>query len=136
MSELAEGLEARGVESGLAMEVAQQMTDHDALDAHAREELGMHGLAGDANALQAAWASSVSFALGAAMPLVGALLAPQGMTVGVVAVVALLALVILGGTGARLGGAPVRPSILRVVIWGSLAMLVTSGVGRMFGVHV
>lgn len=136
LSELAEGLEARGVETVLALEVAQQMTDHDALDAHAREELGMHGMAGDANALQAAFASSLSFAVGAGMPLMGAVLAPVGWTVQVVAVVALLALVILGGAGARMGGAPMRPSILRVVFWGSLAMLVTSAVGRLFGVHV
>ena len=136
LSELAEGLEARGVETGLALEVAQQMTDHDALGAHAREELGMHGLAGDANALQAAWASSLSFALGAGMPLAGAALAPQGQTGVVVAVVALLALVVLGGTGARMGGAPMLPSIRRVVFWGCLVMLVTSGVGRLFGVHV
>lgn len=136
LSELAEGLEARGVQAGLALEVAQQMTDHDALDAHAREELGMYGMAGNANALQAAFASSLSFAIGASMPLMGAVLAPVGWTVQVVAVVALLALIGLGGTGARLGGAPMRPSILRVVFWGSLAMLVTSVVGRLFGVHV
>jgi VIT1/CCC1 family predicted Fe2+/Mn2+ transporter len=96
----------------------------------------MHGMAGDANALQAAFASSFSFALGAGMPLLGAVWAPVAWTVQVVAAVALLALVILGGAGARLGGAPMRPSILRVVFWGSLAMLVTSGVGRLFGVHV
>jgi VIT1/CCC1 family predicted Fe2+/Mn2+ transporter len=136
LSELAEGLEARGVQSGLALEVAQQMTDHDALDAHAREELGMYGMAGNANALQAAFASSLSFAIGASMPLMGAVLAPVGWVVQVVALVALLALVVLGGSGARLGGAPMRPSILRVVFWGSLAMLVTSVVGRLFGVHV
>jgi VIT1/CCC1 family predicted Fe2+/Mn2+ transporter len=136
LSELAEGLEARGVQAGLALEVAQQMTDHDALDAHAREELGMYGMAGNANALQAAFASSLSFAIGAGMPLMGAVLAPVGWVVQVVAVVALLALVVLGGSGARLGGAPMRPSILRVVFWGSLAMLVTSAVGRLFGVHV
>ena len=136
LSELAEGLEARGVQAGLALKVAQQMTDHDALDAHAREELGMHGMAGDANAFQAAFASSFSFAIGAGMPLLGAVLAPGGWTVQVVAVVALLALIVLGGTGARLGGAPMRPSILRVVFWGSLAMVVTSAVGRLFGVHV
>ena len=96
----------------------------------------MYGMAGNANALQAAFASSLSFAIGASMPLMGAVLAPGGWTVQVVAVVALLALIGLGGTGARLGGAPMRPSILRVVFWGSLAMLVTSVVGRLFGVHV
>lgn len=136
LSELAEGLEARGVSTGLALEVAQQMTDHDALDAHAREELGMYGLTGNANALQAAWASSLSFALGAGMPLIGAVLAPEGLTVGVVACVTLLALMILGGVGAWIGGTPKRQSVLRVVVWGSLAMLVTAGVGRLFGVHL
>lgn len=136
LSELAEGLEARGVSTGLALEVAQQMTDHDALDAHAREELGMYGLTGNANALQAAWASSLSFALGAGMPLIGAVLAPEGLTVGVVACVTLLALMILGGVGAWIGGTPKRQSVLRVVVWGSVAMLVTAGVGRLFGVHL
>lgn len=136
LSELAEGLEARGVSAGLALEVAQQLTDHDALDAHAREELGMNGLAGNANALQAAWASSVSFAMGAGMPLVGAALAPEGYTISTVASVTLLALIILGGTGAWIGGAPLRPSILRVLFWGSAAMLGTAAVGRLFGVHI
>jgi vacuolar iron transporter family protein len=136
LSELAEGFEARGVSAGLALEVAQQMTDHDALDAHAREELGMNGLGGNANALQAAWASSVSFALGAGMPLVGAALAPEGYTISTVASVTLLALVMLGGVGAWIGGAPLRPSIARVLFWGSAAMLVTAAVGRLFGVHI
>jgi VIT1/CCC1 family predicted Fe2+/Mn2+ transporter len=136
LSELAEGLEARGVSAALALEVAQQMTDHDALDAHAREELGMNGLGGNANALQAAWASSVSFALGAGMPLEGAALAPEGYTNSIVATVTLLALVTLGGVGAWIGGAPLRPSILRVLFWGSVAMLVTAAVGRLFGVHI
>ena len=136
LSELAEGLEARGVSAALALDVARQLTEHDALDAHAREELGMNGLSGNANAPQAAWASSLSFALGAGMPLAGAALAPAGLIVGVVAFVALLALVILGGVGAWIGGAPWRPAILRVVIWGSVAMLVTAAVGRLFGVHI
>ena len=136
LAELAEGLEARGVSPELALDVARQMTAHDALGAHAREELGMYGLEGEANPLQAAWASSVSFALGAVMPLAGAALAPEGYVVAVVAVLTLLALVVLGGAGARMGGAPLRPSILRVVFWGSLAMLVTSAVGRLFGVAV
>ncbi len=136
LSELAEGLEARGVATGLALEVAQQMTDHDALDAHAREELGMFGMAGNANALQAAGASSVSFALGAAMPLGGAVFAPQGYTVAVIVCITLLALMILGGLGAWMGGTPRRQSVLRVLFWGGMAMLVTAGVGRLFGVHL
>lgn len=133
LEELAEGLEARGVDKHLAVEVAVQMTDHDALGAHAREELGMFGLAGNANPFQAAGASGLAFALGAILPLFGAILAPEGHKAQVVVAVTLLALVLLGGLGARLGGAPVRPSILRVVTWGMVAMAVTSAVGSAFG---
>ncbi len=133
LSELAEGLESRGVESDLALEVATQLTDHDALGAHAREELGMFGLAGQADPLQAAAASAAAFALGGGLPLLAALLAPQGSHGFVVALVAVLALIILGGGGAHLGGAPKWPAIRRVVIWGTLAMAVTAFVGHMFG---
>ena len=136
LEELAEGLESRGVDATLAIKVASQMTDHDALGAHAREELGMFGLAGQANPLQAAGASALAFALGGAAPLLAALLTPsRGDLVGI-AIVALLSLVALGGGGARLGGAPMRPAIVRAVIWGVLAMLVTAGVGRLFDVAV
>lgn len=136
LEELAEGLESRGVDAKLAIRVALQMTDHDALGAHAREELGMFGLAGQANPLQAAGASALAFALGGAAPLLAALLTPSGGDLVAIAVVALLSLVALGGGGARLGGAPMRPAILRAVIWGVLAMLVTAGVGRLFDVAV
>jgi VIT1/CCC1 family predicted Fe2+/Mn2+ transporter len=136
LNELAESLEMRGVQQSHALDVAQQMTDHDALGAHAREELGMFGIAGNANPLQAAVASALAFAAGSAMPLMGAALASATSLGTVVATVALVALIILGALGAKLGGAPVRPSVLRVLFWGSLAMLVTSGVGRLFGVVV
>ena len=132
LSELAEGLENRGVESGLALEVAAQMTDHDALGAHAREELGMFGLAGQADPLQAAGASALAFALGGGLPLLGAALAPAGLRGLTVALVAVLALVLLGAGGARLGGAPALPAVRRVVFWGGLAMAVTAAVGRVF----
>ncbi|MGJ8625791.1 MAG: VIT1/CCC1 transporter family protein [Sulfitobacter sp.] len=134
LSELAEGLESRGVESDLAFEVATQLTDHDALGAHAREELGMFGLAGQADPLQAAGASAAAFALGGALPLLAALLAPAGSRGIAVACVAVLALILLGGGGAHLGGAPKWPAIQRVVIWGTLAMAVTAFVGKAFGV--
>ncbi|MGJ5619767.1 VIT1/CCC1 transporter family protein [Sulfitobacter sp. MF3-043] len=134
LSELAEGLESRGVESDLALEVATQLTDHDALGAHAREELGMFGLAGQANPLQAAGASALAFALGGGLPLLAALLAPAGSRGISVAIVAVLALVALGGGGAHLGGAPRWPAIRRVVVWGTLAMAVTAFVGHAFGV--
>jgi VIT1/CCC1 family predicted Fe2+/Mn2+ transporter len=133
LSELAEGLESRGVESGLALEVATQLTDHDALGAHAREELGMFGLAGQADPLQAAGASALAFALGGALPLIAAIAAPVGSRGIAVALIAVMALVALGGGGAHLGGAPKWPAIRRVVIWGSVAMAVTAFVGRMFG---
>ena len=133
LSELAEGLENRGVESDLALEVAAQMTDHDALGAHAREELGMFGLAGQADPLQAAGASALAFALGGGLPLLAAVLAPAGARGLTIALVALLALVLLGAGGAQLGGAPKRPAIRRVVFWGGLAMAVTAGVGHLFG---
>jgi VIT1/CCC1 family predicted Fe2+/Mn2+ transporter len=136
LEELAEGLEARGVDKELAVEVAVQMTDHDALGAHAREELGMFGLAGNANPYQAAAASGTAFAMGAALPLLGAVFAPLGLRGPVVVCVTLAALVLLGGLGARLGGAPVGPSILRVVLWGTLAMAVTTAVGSAFGLMV
>ena len=133
LEELAQGLEARGVEVGLALTVARQMTEHDALDAHAREELGMTELS-SSNPLEAAMASALSFAVGAGLPLAGVILAPSGQTTVVVALLTLMALVVLGGFGARLGGAPMRPAVLRVLVWGSLAMVVTALVGRLFGV--
>ncbi|MGC1496428.1 MAG: VIT family protein [Sulfitobacter sp.] len=133
LSELAEGLESRGVESDLALEVAAQLTDHDALGAHAREELGMFGLAGQANPLQAAGASALAFALGGGLPLLAAITAPAGSRGIWVAMVAVFALILLGGGGAHLGGAPKWPAIRRVVVWGSLAMAVTAFVGRAFG---
>ncbi|MDF3382493.1 MULTISPECIES: VIT family protein [Sulfitobacter] len=133
LSELAEGLENRGVQSDLALEVATQMTDHDALGAHAREELGMFGLAGQADPLQAAGASALAFALGGGLPLFAAVLAPAGLRGVTIALVALLALILLGAGGAQLGGAPKRPAIGRVLCWGGLAMAVTAGVGHLFG---
>lgn len=133
LSELAEGLENRGVESDLALEVASQMTDHDALGAHAREELGMFGLAGQANPLQAAGASALAFALGGLLPLVAVLSAPDPARPVWVALTATIALIITGGGGAWLGGAPTAPAIRRVLFWGLLAMGVTSMVGLAFG---
>ena len=112
------------------------MTDHDALGAHAREELGMFGLAGQANPLQAAGASALAFALGGAFPLLAALCAPVGLGLWPIAVTAVLALILLGGGGARLGGAPMRAASIRAVVWGVLAMAVTAGLGHIFEVAV
>lgn len=131
LGELADGLINRGVDPKIAREVALQMTAHDALDAHAREELGLTELA-SSNPLEAAGASAAAFAIGAGLPLAGALAAPMVQVPYVVAVVTLIALALLGGAGARMGGAPVRRAVLRVLFWGSLAMSVTFAVGHLF----
>ncbi|MCR9127409.1 MAG: VIT family protein [Rhodobacteraceae bacterium] len=131
LGELAQTLEDRGMDAPLALEAARQMTDHDALGAHAREELGMFGLAGNANPLQAAGASALAFAIGAALPLAAAATVLSGAAV---AAVALVTLAVLGALGARLGGARLRPAVLRVTFWGALAMLGTAAVGYLFGV--
>ncbi len=133
LEELAQGLMGRGVSEELAWEVAHEMTEHDALDAHAREELGLTEMAA-ANPGQASFASAVSFALGGALPVVGAFLAPQGGGIAVLAGVSLLALALLGLASAWLGGAPRGPAVVRIVVWGVVAMTVTAGLGRIFGV--
>ncbi|WP_373050256.1 VIT1/CCC1 transporter family protein [Thalassovita aquimarina] len=131
LTELAEGLEARGVSPELALRVAHEMTEHDALDAHAREELGLTELA-NSNPLEAAFASALAFAVGGVVPLAGAVIAPQGTGVTLIAVITMLALILLGGTGALLGGAPIGRGIARVMFWGGLAMGVTFLVGLLF----
>jgi VIT1/CCC1 family predicted Fe2+/Mn2+ transporter len=125
----------RGLDPDLAARVAEQLMAKDALEAHARDELG---LSDDTKAkpLQAALASAVSFALGAAPPLVVAALAPAGSTVIAIAVTALLVLAILGAAGAKVGGAPMPAAVTRVTCWGALAMAVTAGIGHLFGTVV
>lgn len=132
LQELADGFAARGVSPQLAMLVAAEMTEHDALDAHAREELGLNDV-GNAVPLQAAWASAVSFAAGASLPLLGAWIAPREIAIAVIAVLTLVALAALGAFGAWLGGAPpLRPTV-RVLFWGAVAMAVTAVVGHFSG---
>lgn len=125
----------RGLEPGLADQVARQLMAHNALEAHARDELGLSE-ATAAQPLQAAFASAASFAVGAASPLAVALLAPQGAIVAVIAVSSLLLLAVLGALGAKAGGAPALAAVLRVTFWGALAMLVTALIGRLFGTAV
>jgi len=122
----------RGLERSLAQEVAQQLTAHDALAAHARDELGIHE-ASRARPLQAAIASALAFAVGAALPIVTIVLAPQARLALIVGIVSLISLVGLGALAARTGGAPVLAGSARVAFWGALAMLVTAGVGALFG---
>lgn len=125
----------RGLEPALARQVAEQLTAHDAMAAHRRDELGLSE-ATAARPLQAALASALTFSIGAALPLLVVLLLPAGtLTIGVVAA-SLVALAVLGILGARAGGAPVRRSVARVVFWGALAMAVTAAVGRLVGTAV
>jgi VIT1/CCC1 family predicted Fe2+/Mn2+ transporter len=125
----------RGLDPELASRVAGALMEHNALEAHARDELGLseHTTARPA---QAALASAAAFALGAAPPLLLAVLAPLAAIVPAVAVVTLAVLAALGAAGARLGGAPMLKAVVRVVFWGALAMLVTAGIGRLFGTVV
>lgn len=124
--------EKRGLEPALAKQVAEQLMVHDALGAHARDELGLSEVL-SARPLQAAWTSAASFAAGAAMPLAAAYAAPGRMLIGVVSATSLLFLAVLGGTAAKVGGAPMGAAALRVTFWGALAMAITAGVGMLFG---
>lgn len=131
--ELAGIYQARGLSPELATEVAQQLMKHDALGAHTRDELGISPSAG-AQPLQAALSSAASFAVGAALPLAAALLAPASWLAQSIAGASLLFLVFLGVLSARLGGAPVFKAATRVAFWGAAAMGITSAVGALFGV--
>jgi VIT1/CCC1 family predicted Fe2+/Mn2+ transporter len=123
---------ARGLDPQLAKQVAQQLMAHDALGAHARDELGISA-AFSARPIQAALASAASFAVGAAMPLVVTGIAPVAGLIPLVAGTSLLFLALLGGLAARAGGAGVTVGALRVTFWGALAMAVTASVGALFG---
>jgi VIT1/CCC1 family predicted Fe2+/Mn2+ transporter len=130
--ELAGIYERRGLSPTLAGEVAQALTRHGALEAHTRDELGLEDER-MARPLQAAWASALSFATGAALPLIVVAVAPASIREAAAVVVTLIALAVLGDLGARLGGAPRRPATIRVVTWGAVAMAVTAAIGALVG---
>jgi len=133
--ELAAIYVARGLDRKLANQVAEQLMAHDALGAHARDELGISA-AFRARPLQAALASAASFAVGAAMPLAITAIAPNAELIPLVAATSLLFLALLGGLAARAGGAGVALGAIRVTFWGALAMAATAGVGALFGTAV
>ena len=135
LEELAAIYEKRGVVRETALEVARQMTAHDALSAHARDELGISEIT-TARPIQAALASALTFSVGAAAPLAVVPLTPESALVPTVAAVSLACLALLGALGAKAGGAPLGPSVLRVSFWGVLAMVVTAAVGKAFGAVV
>jgi VIT1/CCC1 family predicted Fe2+/Mn2+ transporter len=130
--ELAAIYVARGLEPTLARQVAEQLMAHDALGAHARDELGISA-AFSARPIQAALTSAGSFAVGAAMPLGVTAIAPEAALIPLVAGTSLLFLALLGGVAARAGGAGMTTGAVRVTFWGALAMAVTAGVGALFG---
>lgn len=131
--ELTRIYQSRGVDRETAASVATQMMAHDALTAHARDELGLSEIH-TARPLQAAMASAATFTAGALAPLAVVPLAPLPLLVPAVAIASLACLAVLGSLGARLGGARLGPAVLRVTFWGMLAMAVTAGVGRLFGI--
>ena len=130
--ELAAIYVARGLAPALAKQVAQQLMAHDALGAHARDELGISP-SFKARPIQAAMASAGSFAIGALMPLLVAALTPAAALIPLVSGTSLLFLALLGALAAHTGGAGVMVGAIRVTFWGALAMAITAGVGALFG---
>ena len=131
MHELAAIYRSRGLDADLAHQVAIQLHDNDPLDAHKRDELGLHDH-NKANPAQAALASAATFLAGGLVPLAMALLLPGPNVLYAIGVATVITLAILGAAGARAGGAKMLPATVRVVLLGSLAMAVTAGVGRLF----
>jgi VIT1/CCC1 family predicted Fe2+/Mn2+ transporter len=133
--ELAQIYVERGLEQALARQVADQLMARDALGAHARDELGMSEVTA-ARPIQAAFTSAATFAAGAALPLLAAVLMPRSMLIAGVSVASLVFLALLGAIGARAGGARIGKAMARVTFWGAVAMALTAGIGAIFGTVV
>ena len=131
--ELAKIYESRGLGPVLAKQVAEELMAHDALGAHARDEIGILESV-SAKPFQAAFSSAGTFTVGAALPLIVAWIVPETQIITLVAVSSLIFLALLGGLAAGAGGAAISVGAVRVTFWGALAMALTAGVGRMFGV--
>ena len=125
----------RGLDAALARQVAEQLTSHDALAAHSRDELGISAVHA-ARPVQAALASAGTFAVGAALPLVVTAIAPASRTIVLVAAASLVCLALLGGIAARTGGASMTRGAVRVTFWGAFALAITALIGRLFGAAV
>jgi len=135
LEELAMIYVKRGLEKELAMKVAEQLSAHDRLGAHMRDELGIDQTS-LARPMQAAWISAASFALFAVVPIAALFVAPITLRIPVIAAFSLLSLAALGAFGGHLGGAPLGRAALRVTLGGTLAMIVTALIGRILGVSV
>lgn len=131
--ELAAIYQARGLDNQLAMQVADQLMQHDALGAHIRDEIGLSDAAG-AQPVQAALFSAGTFTIGAGLPLMVAWFATSELLIAAVAISSLVFLGLLGALAARTGGASIFKGSVRVVFWGAIAMIITAIVGRVFGV--
>jgi vacuolar iron transporter family protein len=125
----------RGLDPTLARQVAEQLTAHDALGAHARDELGISAIQ-TARPVQAALASAATFSIGAALPLITAAVVPVSSIIWIVSATSLVFLATLGGLAARTGGASTVRGVIRVTFWGALAMAITALIGRIFGTTV
>jgi vacuolar iron transporter family protein len=135
LQELAMIYVKRGLEKDFAMKVAEQLSAHDRLGAHMRDELGIDQ-ASLSRPMQAAWISAASFAFFAGVPIAALLVAPAALRIPVIAVLSLVSLAALGAFGGYLGGAPLGRASLRVTLGGALAMAVTALIGRILGVSV
>jgi VIT1/CCC1 family predicted Fe2+/Mn2+ transporter len=135
LRELAGIYERRGLDSNLALKVAEQLSARDRLGAHLRDELGIDPAA-LSRPMQAAWISAASFATFATVPIVGLLVAPAALRIWVIAVLSLVSLAALGALGGYIGGAPIGRALVRVSIGGALAMTVSAVIGRILDVAV
>lgn len=133
--ELAQIYVGRGLDVTLARQVAGQMMAHDALGAHARDELGISDIM-VARPLQAAWSSAASFSIGAALPLLTAVVSDQSLEVWAIPLISLIALGLLGAVSARTGGVKMLRPTVRIVLWGMFSMGLTALIGHYFGGHV
>jgi len=127
--------ELRGLNRALAEQVADKLTEHDALATHLRDELGMAAHTA-ARPVQAAFASAAAFTIGASLPLAMVPLSPAAYLSWTVSITALLFLAVLGAVGAKAGGAPIGRAVLRVTFWGAIAMAATAAIGALFGTTV
>lgn len=135
LEELKQIYQSRGLSDDLAGQVAVALMEQGALEAHARDELGISDFS-KARPLQAAWSSAASFAIGASLPILVAVIVPRAQTGFAIAVASLAGLALLGVLSARAGGANVTRAVIRIVFWGTAAMAITALVGRLFGVAV
>jgi VIT1/CCC1 family predicted Fe2+/Mn2+ transporter len=135
LKELALIYQKRGLDEKLSMQVAQQLTDHDALEAHSRDELGMSELS-QAKPLQAALASCAAFTAGGLIPVLVAFLSPVKEMVYFQYVLALVSLIILGIIAAKTGGSSISKAVIRISFWGTVAMGITALIGYVFGVNM